>query len=305
MSSESKLDRFANGFVSASIAEIATISLDTAKVKMQLDPLKLKYTDPVSTIRLLVQEEGFAALFAGLPAGIVRAGTIYAIRLGIYEPALQRVSSFIGRDSSKLDVKIITAMPVTLVSMAAANPFDVLKVRYQKRPHQPHYSIDPRMIRGIIQAEGFWASMYAGFVPNLLRNMTVGSAELVGYFQCKQVLSDAGLKEGLPMHLVSSLFAGACAVAFGSPMDVVATRVMQPDVVKSGVSSFHYTLDMLRREGVQSFYKGVLPNWLRLSGFNVALWLSFEQIKRLRSPPSVVEEKVTIIRSEPTGIKRS
>jgi hypothetical protein len=64
-------------------------------------------------------------------------------------------------------------------------------------------------------------------------------------------------------------------------MDVVATRVMQPDVVKSGISSLEYTLTMARREGLTSFYKGFLPNWLRLAGFNVALWVSFEQIKNL------------------------
>lgn len=88
-------------------------------------------------------------------------------------------------------------------------------------------------------------------------------------------------QDGLPLHVIASLMAAASAAAFGSPMDVVATRVMQPDVVQSGVGSLEYTLTMARREGLGSFYKGFLPNWLRLAGFNVALWVSFEQIRKL------------------------
>ena len=61
---------------------------------MQLDPLKIKYANPIQTIRLVVEEEGGRALFGGLPAAVMRAGTIYATRLSIYEPALNRVISF-------------------------------------------------------------------------------------------------------------------------------------------------------------------------------------------------------------------
>lgn len=64
----------------------------------------------------------------GLPAGIMRAGTIYATRLGVYEHALQAVAQYTSREKSRLDVKILTAMPVTVLSMILANPWDVLKV---------------------------------------------------------------------------------------------------------------------------------------------------------------------------------
>ena len=258
MGKETKLEIFGRGFLSASIAETLTIPLDTAKVKMQLDPMKAKYVHPISTLRTIVKEQGARGLFGGLPAGIMRAGTIYGMRLGIYESALQSVSRFTGRDKTTLGTKILTAMPVTVVSMMVANPWDVLKVRYQKKPSQAMYSVDPRMIRGIIQSEGFISGMYAGFAPNLMRNMIVGSAELVGYFQSKQTLAGLGMQEGFLLHLTSSLMAAASAAIFGSPMDVVATRVMQPDVVRSGVSSLEYTSRMLRHEGVLSFYKGLL-----------------------------------------------
>ena len=76
----SKARAFGEGFLAASIAEVVTIPLDTAKVRMQLDPMKLKYQNPVQTLRLCVEEEGGRALFGGLPAAVLRAGTIYATR---------------------------------------------------------------------------------------------------------------------------------------------------------------------------------------------------------------------------------
>ena len=118
-----------------------------------MDPLKVKYTNPVQTIRLVVHEEGAKALFGGLPAAVMRAGTIYATRLSIYEPVLGVVSGLLGRDPANLDVKIIAAMPVSVVSMVLANPWDVIKVRYQRRPDVPEWSIDPRMIKKVIQNE--------------------------------------------------------------------------------------------------------------------------------------------------------
>ena len=142
-------------------------------------------------------------------------------------------------------------------------------------------SVDPRMIRKVIRVEGFWNSMYAGFAPNLVRNMIVGSAELVGYFQSKQMLVQTfKMDEGLPLHVISSLMAAGSAALFGSPMDVVATRVMQPEVVRSGVSTIEFVGRMIAQGGLGSFYKGLLPNWLRLAGFNVVLWVSFENIKK-------------------------
>jgi len=43
----------------------------------------------------------------------------------------------------------------------------------------------------------------------------------------------------------------------------------------------HYVAKMLREEGVRSLYKGFLPNFARIGSFNIVLWLSFEQLKRL------------------------
>ena len=70
-----------------------------------------------------------------------------------------------------------------------------------------------------------------------------------------------------------------------SPMDVVSTRLM---AVKKSQNPSAGTLEtiaqMWAREGFTSFYKGFGPNVLRIGSFNVVLWTSYEQIRKLFNP---------------------
>lgn len=253
---------------------------DTVKVRKQLDPLQLKYTSLRHTATRLLQEEGALSLYNGLPSAILRAGTVYSVRLGSFEFTLNALSQKLGLNTDSVILKFVTAIPVTFLSMVVGNPFDVVKVRYQKQPSNI-WSCDPRLYRSIITSEGVLGGLYAGFVPNLVRNLCVGSAEIVAYYQSKDMLIKSGRPDDTVTHVLASSFAGFTAAVLGSPMDVVGTRVMQKDVVASGVWWPRYALNMAREEGLQAFYKGFFPNWVRLSSFNLVLWLSFEHIKSI------------------------
>lgn len=59
---------------SASVAEVATIPVDTAKVRLQIQKTpegqKPRYSGLIGTIKTVAAEEGATALFGGLSAGI-------------------------------------------------------------------------------------------------------------------------------------------------------------------------------------------------------------------------------------------
>lgn len=58
------------------VAEVLTIPIDTAKVRLQVqskqaDPqTKPKYSGFMNTMRIIAREEGFLALYNGLNAGL-------------------------------------------------------------------------------------------------------------------------------------------------------------------------------------------------------------------------------------------
>ena len=79
---------------------------------------------------------------------------------------------------------------------------------------------------------------------------------------------------------MSGLGAGLCACIVGSPVDVVKSRVMG-----DSVGAYSGTLDCfvktLKNDGPMAFYKGFIPNFARLGSWNVVMFLTLEQVKRL------------------------
>jgi hypothetical protein len=281
-----KMAKFAAGYVGASWAEMTSLPLDTAKVRMQMDTARVMYTSPWQTVRAICKRDGLTALWGGLPAGILRAGTMYATRLASFDIALAKTVQILepsnrGTGSSSVYVKMIAAIPCTVLSVLAANPFDVLKVRAQHAPAK-FSSISWRTVSHIIRSEGLFKGMYSGLAANVGRNVVVGGAELVGYFQTKQVLMHTyGFGDNTATHVLSSLGAAVTAVALGSPFDLIGTRMMQPEYVSKGRGVLGVVGDTLRNEGFRGLYKGAYLSLGRVWTFNLVLWLTYENVTRM------------------------
>lgn len=93
-----KIQTFKAGFLGATIAETTTLPIDTAKVRMQLDAKNVN-KNVFETLRNIYRYEGMSVLMGGLPAGIMRAGTMYAVRLSSYDHTLNIVGENFSKSS--------------------------------------------------------------------------------------------------------------------------------------------------------------------------------------------------------------
>jgi solute carrier family 25 (mitochondrial uncoupling protein), member 8/9 len=67
-----------------------------------------------------------------------------------------------------------------------------------------------------------------------------------------------------------------------NPLDVVSTRLMAAKKAHDpNISTLGMIVTIWQREGFWSFYKGFGPNVLRIGAFNIVLWLSYEQIRKI------------------------
>lgn len=124
-----------------------------------------------------------------------------------------------------------------------------------------------------ISEEGFFA-LWNGWGANVMRNSVINASKLASYDQFKQIcLQNLGWSDGKATQIACAMASGLVATLVGSPFDVTKTRLMQ---MKAGESPFGLIGSMIKSEGPMAFYKGFGANFLRLSGWNVAMFLTFE-----------------------------
>ncbi|KAL6764784.1 mitochondrial carrier domain-containing protein [Haematococcus lacustris] len=279
---------FAASAVAACTAEALTLPLDTAKVRLQLQKDGNKYRGLLGTLGTIAKEEGPAALWKGIEPGLHRQCLFGGLRIGLYEPVR---NFYVGKDfkgEAPLLIKIAAGLTTGALGIMVASPTDLVKVRMQSEgklaPGVPRKYPSALAAYGIIVREEGVAGLWKGVGPNIARNALINAAELASYDQVKSSLLASGMfQDNVVTHILSGLGAGFIAVCFGSPVDVVKSRVMGDKVGRfSGVLDCF--VKTAREEGVAAFYKGFIPNFGRLGSWNVAMFLTLEQMKKIVTP---------------------
>lgn len=261
-------------------AEMVTIPLDTAKVRLQTqrkqEGVVSKYRGPVQTISIIVREQGALAPYRGLTAGCHRMFVFTGVRLGLLDSLKNAARKPDG--SLTLFREVSAALVTSALGITLANPCDVVKVRYQNTADTQYASV-LRAYLQIAREEGVLRGLWKGYTANLARNCTISAVELTGYCKTKECLLSYGYADNTATHVGAGLTAGFLATVLGSPADVVGTRLVATvgDTGRLGA----YCLNMLKTEGPLAFYQGFWPNFARVGSYNVVLWACFEQLQRL------------------------
>jgi len=255
---------------------------------LQLQSGGNKYKGLLGTCVTIAKEEGAGSLWKGLEPGLHRQVLYGGLRIGLYEPVKQVI---VGKDH-KGDVpllgKIAAGLATGALAITVASPTDLVKVRMQSEgklaPGVPKKYTSAVGAYGVIVREEGMAGLWKGLGPNIARNAIINAAELASYDQIKQSLLASGLfQDNIVTHIAAGLGAGFFAVCVGSPVDVVKSRIMGD---RQG--RFNGVLDCFvktaKEEGPAAFYKGFLPNFARLGTWNVIMFLTLEQMKKVFAP---------------------
>jgi solute carrier family 25 uncoupling protein 8/9 len=265
----------------ACTAEIATLPLDTAKVRLQIQKAgadgSLKYNGLLNTAKTIAAEEGVAALWKGLIPGLHRQVLFGGLRIGLYTPVKQLYDP-LGLPA--LANKIAAGITTGFLAISVANPTDLVKVRLQAQGREggaPKYSSALGAYAKIAKEEGI-AGLWTGYGANVGRNSIINAVELAGYDVVKENLIGFGMPEDVRLHISSGLGAGFLAVCIGSPFDVVKSRLMgAAEGEFSGIiDCFAQTF---KKEGPAALYKGFIPNFARLGGWNTCMFVTLEQLR--------------------------
>jgi len=251
-------------------ATIVTHPIDVVKVRLQLSEKGSARADSFSLGRFLrlwptlYRQEGVSTFFSGVRAGVLRAGTYGAARIGLCEPLQSSSGS-----------KTLGALAAGVLATCLGNPFEVLKVRLQARPGEARCG-ELRALVSMVREEGPLV-LARGFRWAATRSALLTASQVVPYDASKAAMRVYGrLREGIGLHLLASLAAGIVTCTATAPVDVIKTRVMS-----SAQGQPVSLAAMLRAEGPFVFFKGWLANYVRIGPQTLFIFMFYEQTRKL------------------------
>jgi solute carrier family 25 uncoupling protein 8/9 len=191
-------------------------------------------------------------------------------------------------ENPTLRTKILAGLCTGAIGISIANPTDVVKVKMQAQarasdPSQVKYKGCIDCYSQIVKADGI-PGLWVGIIPNILRNSVINAAEIASYDQYKQmILQYTSLPDNMSLHILCGFMAGFTATCFGSPFDVVKTRMMSAAVPYKGVVDC--VSKTIKNEGPMAFYNGFTANFMRIGTWNIVMFVTLEQIKKAIFPP--------------------
>lgn len=134
---------FIKAGIAGSVCALVSASLnglDVTKIRMQNQSCAhIKYTGLIPGIRVIFREEGFGGLSKGVVASMMREICYSSIRMGAYEP-IRHLLTHEDVDPAHTSplIKYFSALISGGAGSALANPFDLIKTRFQSQlPGEP------------------------------------------------------------------------------------------------------------------------------------------------------------------------
>eukprot|EP00035_Acanthoeca_spectabilis_P007631 m.139804 g.139804 ORF g.139804 m.139804 type:complete len:303 (+) comp14021_c0_seq1:76-984(+) len=274
--------------VASTVAESVTFPADVVKTRLQVQS-GAGQRGILQVFVGIVREEGALSLYNGLFPACLRHFVYSGSRMMLYETLREDV---LGRDADgnfALWKGAIAGITSGALGQFIANPTDLVKVQMQtdgKRVaagQKPLYRSTFHCASVLYRQNGI-RGMWRGWVPSCQRAGLVQLGDLTSYDYLKQTALRNGFQDGPGTHALASAGAGLVAAFFGTPADVVKTRVMNQPVDASGRGivyngALHCLRQTVAQEGLLSLYKGFIPSWLRMAPWSLAYFLTFEQMR--------------------------
>ncbi|CAJ0938343.1 unnamed protein product, partial [Mesorhabditis belari] len=293
----------------ALVAETVTYPLDITKTRLQIvrhgpHGHTSKATGMLRVTYDIVKNEGAMSLWRGVAPAIYRHYVYTGIRMGAYE--FMRAEWYNEEKEAQFPVwkSAICGLVSGAVAQFFASPTDLVKVQMQMEGLRKLANLPPRYtntwdaFRSVYRSHGFFG-LWMGWVPNCQRAALLNMADLATYDRAKHwLIQNAGMKDNLLTHGISSACSGLMAAIVSTPADVVKTRMMdqirhlhdhdsssgKPSKIHRG--SIDCLMHIVRKEGFWALYRGFVPTYVRMAPWSLTFWISYEKIRWLTGAPS-------------------
>jgi solute carrier family 25 phosphate transporter 23/24/25/41 len=269
------------GGIAGAVSRTVVAPIDRVKILLQTQYLlhgeKAKYTSIMQTCRTIVVEEGVTRLWRGNVTNMVRVFPYAATQFTSYEKF--KVALLRGNDRKLTVVERLSAGALAgMTATTITHPLDLIRLRL---------SVDPNLRNAAdacrsIMAEGGPKMFFKGYVPTLLSLSPFIAINFATFDTLKTSIYPDGKTTTLGvlgLGAASGIFAQTCCF----PLDTVRRRMQLKGKMYEGTIDAFRTI--MRVEGAAGFYKGMLPNAIKVIPNNAVRFLVFDFLSKNKSSP--------------------
>uniref|UniRef100_A0A3P8W174 Solute carrier family 25 member 32 n=1 Tax=Cynoglossus semilaevis TaxID=244447 RepID=A0A3P8W174_CYNSE len=266
-----KIENLIAGLSGGVVSTLVLHPLDLVKIRFAVNDgleLRPKYSGLIHCVRSVWRQEGLRGLYQGVTPNVWGAGASWGLYFLFYNAIKgYRVE---GRQTELSATEhLVSAAEAGILTLTLTNPIWVTKTRlvlqYETGPGGKQYKGMLDALVKIYRHEGV-PGLYKGYVPGLF-GTSHGALQFMAYEELKRDYNKyrGGTRvpcnpmEYISMAALSKIF----AVATTYPYQVVRARLQDQHNTYNGV------IDVMRRtwrnEGAFGFYKGIVPNLIRVT----------------------------------------
>ncbi|PRP79774.1 mitochondrial substrate carrier family protein B-like [Planoprotostelium fungivorum] len=271
---------FISGGVAGTVAKSSVAPLERVKILFQIRSKLYPYTGIVDTMRSIIRQEGYTALWKGNTATVVRIFPYAAVQFLSYEE-YRKVLRKVMPGNTTL-VNLIGGGAAGATCVLCTYPLDVVRVRLAVSAKTGEYNGILHCITSIIRHKGF-TGLFSGIWPTLMGIIPYAAVNFATYEGLKTLVQPEG-----DLSVTQKLFCGGLAGAIGQtiayPLDVVR-RQMQTAGLKdvhdfAHRNTFSALKSILHNEGAIGLFRGLSINYVRVGPQVAISFTTYETVKK-------------------------
>ena len=277
------------GVTGGALSTLSLHPLDVIKVRLQVSENHSHrnrdvYTNMRDVIRRIYKSRGVGGFYQGVSPNLVGSAGSWGLYFFIYHGLKTAHLTGGTKDSLEISEHLTFATVAGVLTLTIMNPVWVVKTRMIL---QSNTNIDKVQrytglfdgLSKLIRNEKL-PGLYKGYIPGLF-GVSHGVIQFVSYEKMKEwYYNYRGYSTDVRLSPIPYIAISACskvaAVSLTYPYQVVRSRLQDPTCAYTG------SMDIIRRtaknEGIWGFYKGIIPNLVRVTPACCITFLCFENL---------------------------
>ncbi|XP_061337622.1 calcium-dependent mitochondrial ATP-magnesium/phosphate carrier protein 2-like isoform X2 [Gastrolobium bilobum] len=274
---------FIAGGIAGATSRTVTAPLDRLKVVLQVQTTNASIMPAVMKIW---KQDGLSGFFRGNGLNVVKVAPESAIKFYAFEMLKNVIGDAQGNKSDIGTIgRLVAGGTAGAIAQATIYPLDLIKTRLQTCASEGGRVPKLGTLTKNIWVQEGPRAFYRGLVPSLLGMIPYAGIDLAAYDTLKDISKRYILHDSEPGPLVQ-LGCGTISGALGAtcvyPLQVIRTRLQaQPANSTSAYKGMNDAFwKTFQHEGFRGFYKGLLPNLLKVVPAASITYMVYESMKK-------------------------